>query len=229
MAPRKEKTEKVSADEAADTILNYLRRQPTSLPTCITKLQKACLCHCPKPTLYRELTSYTVSAAAAKILKDLHERKEIEGRAAGRSPSFSMASYRPNIDNTCAPERLASLDTEIGTLRDATTATLNTAKVLRASLVSLNSTLSTAQLRSTITAQEEEKISILSRLDALREGTVRPVSGAEKEIAEKELRAWKGVCVARQKISVDMWTLIEESLPEGVEKGELRERLGLDE
>lgn len=27
MAPRKEKTEKVSANEAADTILNYLRKR----------------------------------------------------------------------------------------------------------------------------------------------------------------------------------------------------------
>jgi 26S proteasome regulatory subunit (ATPase 3-interacting protein) len=31
MAPRKEKTEKVSANEAADTILNYLRKTATHL------------------------------------------------------------------------------------------------------------------------------------------------------------------------------------------------------
>lgn len=37
----------------------------------------------------RPSTDTTITAAAAKVLKDLHEQKQIEGRPAGKLPSYS--------------------------------------------------------------------------------------------------------------------------------------------
>ncbi|OCK87289.1 Tat binding protein 1-interacting [Cenococcum geophilum 1.58] len=211
MAPRKEKAERVSADAAADTILNYLRKQ--NRPYSATDISA---------NLHNKVTK----AAAAKILKDLHERKEIEGRAAGKQIVYHAIQ---DPSSTASPEQLAEIDATIASLRAETAAALTTAKSLRASLTSLNTTLSTTELRAAVAAQERERAELLGRLGALRAGEVRPVGKGEREEVEREWGAWRKVSRARERIAGDLWGLVEESLPEGVDKAELRERLGLDE
>jgi 26S proteasome regulatory subunit, ATPase 3, interacting protein len=55
------------------------------------------------------------------------------------------------------------------------------------------------------------------------------VGKGEREEVEREWEAWRKISRARERIAGDLWGLVEESLPEGVDKAELRERLGLDE
>jgi len=63
----------------------------------------------------------------------------------------------------------------------------------------------------------------------LKRGTATKVEKSEVERAEGEWRKWRGVCGRRREIVREMWGVIEEVLPEGTEKGEVRERLGLDD
>ena len=77
--------------------------------------------------------------------------------------------------------------------------------------------------------QEREKAELLGRLGALRAGDVRSVGKGEREEVEREWVAWRKVSRARERIAGEMWGLVEDSLPEEVDKVELREKLGLDE
>ncbi|KAI9816566.1 MAG: hypothetical protein M1827_001698 [Pycnora praestabilis] len=76
MAPRKEKSEKASADQANDMILQYLRKQ------------KLVLFLDPNLDVSANLHNKVTKAHAAKVLKEMHERNEIAGKAAG--------GYTPN-------------------------------------------------------------------------------------------------------------------------------------
>lgn len=74
MAPTKkdakeEKEAKLTPQQSADLMLDYLRKQ--NRPYSATDIST-------------NLKNRVTKAAAAKLLKDLHERKEIEGRAAGK-------------------------------------------------------------------------------------------------------------------------------------------------
>jgi 26S proteasome regulatory subunit, ATPase 3, interacting protein len=55
------------------------------------------------------------------------------------------------------------------------------------------------------------------------------VGKGEREEVEREWVAWRKVSQARERIAGEMWGLVEDSLPEEVDKAELREKLGLDE
>ncbi|KAJ9647086.1 hypothetical protein H2199_002072 [Coniosporium tulheliwenetii] len=231
MAPRKEKTEKVSADEAADTVLSYLRKQKY-----------------PAVLRYGHFSKPTQQAAAAKILKEMHERKEIEGRAAG-SRSYTMSSrytqqqhlprangkdvlltcpYPQNSEDAATPEDLQAMDEEIQRLRDETSQAKAMEKTLRSTLSNTNATLSTADLRASVAALEAERAEVIARLGPLRTGSVRSISAEEKAGVDAELRKWEKVEKARAKIAKEMWGMIHEGLSE-TKAGELRERLGLDE
>ena len=75
MAPTKkdaekgEKETKLTPEQSATLILDYLRKQ--NRPYSATDIGA-------------NLKNRVTKAAAAKLLKDMHERNEIEGRAAGK-------------------------------------------------------------------------------------------------------------------------------------------------
>ena len=72
MAPTKkdgEKEAKLTPEQSAAVILDYLRKQ--NRPYSATDISS-------------NLKNRVTKAAAAKLLKDMHERNEIEGRAAGK-------------------------------------------------------------------------------------------------------------------------------------------------
>lgn len=127
------------------------------------------------------------------------------------------------------PEQLAALDSRINTLRTETATAQATAKTLRLTLTSINATLSTADLLSSVNALEAEKADLESRIVTLKQGTAKTVTKEERDANEVEWKKWKGVCRRREGIVREMWKTIEDVLPEGVDKGELREILGLDE
>ncbi|KAJ9658922.1 hypothetical protein H2201_007572 [Coniosporium apollinis] len=152
MAPRKEKTEKVSADEAADTVLSYLRKQ--NRPYSATDISAS---------LHNKVTK----TAAAKILKEMHERKEIEGRAAGKQIVYHVIQ---NSEDAATPEDLQAMDEEIQRLRDETSQAKAMEKTLRSTLSNTNATLSTADLRASVAALEAERAEVIARLGPLRTG-----------------------------------------------------------
>lgn len=86
MAPTKkdEKEAKLTPEQSAALILDYLRKQ--NRPYSATDISA-------------NLKNRVTKAAAAKLLKDMHERNEIEGRAAGK-----QLVYHPiQVWTTAAP------------------------------------------------------------------------------------------------------------------------------
>ncbi|KAF2459271.1 homologous-pairing protein-like protein 2 [Lineolata rhizophorae] len=211
MAPRKEKAEKVTADEAVDTILSYLRQQ--NRPYSAIDISA---------NLHNKVTK----AAATKILKDLHEKQEIEGRAAGKQIVYHA---KQDPSETASSEELASLASRIKELQTETAAFKAEEKTLRTSLTATNATLPTCDLRAAVASCETEMQDLSSRLTSIRSGTIRPVSAKEKNGVEAEVRKWEGIEKRRKRISDELWGLIAENVPEGTETKELREQLGLDE
>ncbi|KAL1602752.1 hypothetical protein SLS60_006173 [Paraconiothyrium brasiliense] len=218
MAPRKKAEEKekpaakATADEAAGMILNYLRTQ--NRPYSAIDISN---------NLHNKVTK----AAAAKVLKELHERNEIEGRAAGKQIVYHAIQ---NPQDSVTSEALAALEIKASNLRDQTAALHATAKNLRTTLTSLTSTLSTADLVGSVQALETEKAELVARLAALKAGKAKKVTKREREEVDKECEKWGKLVKKRQKISSEMWKDTIEPCMEGEEqKAEVRESLGLDE
>ncbi|KAF1830564.1 Tat binding protein 1-interacting [Decorospora gaudefroyi] len=210
MAPRKKTEEKASANEAADMVLHYLRKQNRPYSAIDVSAN-----------LHNKVTK----AATAKILKDLHEQKLIEGRAAGKQIVYHALQ---NAAEAFTTEELAALDTTILNLRTQTSTLATTSKHLRTTLSTLNTTLRTADLVASVRALESEKADISTRLDALRKGKAKKVSPCEREAVERE---WKfRTCLARKRgrIVVEMWRVIGDVLPDGEAREEARERFDLD-
>lgn len=114
------------------------------------------------------------------------------------------------------------MDAEIQSLRDETTAARAEEKTLKASLASTNATMSTADLRASVTALEGERTEIMARLQSLRSGSVKPLSAEEKAGVEMEWQKWKRIADARRKICVGLWKEIRDGyLPEGTDEREL--------
>ena len=88
MAPTKkdtkdgEKEAKLTPEQSAALIMDYLRKQnrpysPTDIST--------------------NLKNRVTKSAATKLLKDMHERKEIEGRAAGKQLVYHTIQVRLDL------------------------------------------------------------------------------------------------------------------------------------
>ena len=82
--------------------------------------------------------------------------------------------------------------------------------------------MSTADLRTSVAAMEEEKKDISVRLQTLRKDDVKPVSREEREAVEREVGVWEGVAKRRARIVKEMWGCLRDALPEGVDVVELR-------
>lgn len=143
--------------------------------------------------------------------------------------SDTPLSSPQNTADALSDDTLATLSSKTTELQTLTTAANATAKSLRSTLSTLNSTLSTADLLSSITSLEAEKAKIESRLLELKEGKAKKVTEKERDAIENEWNKWNDVARRREKISKEMWRLIEDTLSDKEKRTEVREVLGLDE
>ena len=121
------------------------------------------------------------------------------------------------------------MDATTTDLRNQTVQLVATAKILRSTLSSLNSELSTADLVSSVSGLEAEKAEILARLESLKQGKAKKVTKEQREEVEREWKKAGSVARKREKIVRECWAFIEERVGEKEAREELRESLGLDE
>lgn len=112
-------------------------------------------------------------------------------------------------------EDLAAMDAEIATLRTEIANAKATEKLLRTSLISVNATLSTDELRTAVTILEHDKKEITNRLGPLRAGNVKPVLLEEKARVDGEWTAWGRRANSRKKIGLELWGVCTEEVEEG--------------
>lgn len=94
MAPTKkdakdEKEAKLTPQQSADLIMDYLRKQ--NRPYSATDIST-------------NLKNRVSKAAAAKLLKDMHERREIEGRAAGKQLIYHVLQVGHMLTEGCVQQ-----------------------------------------------------------------------------------------------------------------------------
>ena len=118
-------------------------------------------------------------------------------------------------------EDLAAMDKEIADLRETIATVKANEKLMRANLVSVNATLSTEELRSSVSLLEIEKKDILARLGHLRSGNVKPVLPEEKEGVDKAWREWSKKASSRKKICMELWSVSTEEMEPGKTRKEL--------
>ena len=113
------------------------------------------------------------------------------------------------------------MDKEIADLRDTIATAKANEKLMRANLVSINATLSTEELRSSVSLLETEKKEIVARLDALKSGNVKAVLPEEKEAVDKAWREWSRKASSRKKICIELWAICTEEMEAGKTREEL--------
>ncbi|TKA65522.1 hypothetical protein B0A55_09152 [Friedmanniomyces simplex] len=209
MAPIKKDAEdtkkeaKLTPEQSAALILDYLRKQ--NRPYSATDIST-------------NLKNRVTKAAAAKLLKDMHERKEIEGRAAGKQ-----------IDEAdeASLEQLQQMDTETARLREETVALKAEEKELQKALRGSASQVPLSGLKASIAALEHDKAEMMARLAKLTSGSVRPIGVEEREGIGREHRVWRKAAAARKRIRGELWGVMAGAI-EREKWEETKEGLGLE-
>ncbi|KAL4882339.1 hypothetical protein BJY04DRAFT_217257 [Aspergillus karnatakaensis] len=162
---------------------------------------------------------------AVKALKDLHLKKEIECRVAGKQTVYHALQEEP--DKT-GPNAIATMDEEIQALQDQLPALKEAEKKLQAQLSALKATPLVSELRVEISKLEAEKETLAVQLKGAHGEGEASITSVEKEAAKRNWKFWLGQDRARAKICRDLWQRCSETLPEGMTRGELWESLGLE-
>ena len=113
------------------------------------------------------------------------------------------------------------MDKEIADLRETIATAKANEKLMRVNLMAVNATLSTEELRGSVSLLELEKKEINARLGALRSGNVKPVLPEEKEVVDKAWREWSRKASSRKKICMELWAVSTEEMEPGKTREEL--------
>ncbi|RMZ17191.1 hypothetical protein D0860_00598 [Hortaea werneckii] len=218
MAPTKkdakeEKEAKLTPQQSADLIMDYLRKQ--NRPYSATDIST-------------NLKNRVSKAAAAKLLKDMHERKEIEGRAAGKQLIYHVIqNNRQDEADEADLEKSQEMDAETSRLKSATLELKAEEKDLRLTLRQEGTQVPLPELRMAVDALRQAEADLSARLATLKNGSTKPISVEEREQINSEHRKWSRTAAARKKIRKELWAEIESHL--GKEKAaETKEMLGLE-
>ena len=113
------------------------------------------------------------------------------------------------------------MDREITHLREEIATARGEERILKANLIALNATMSAQDIRASLEALGAQKKDILSRLNPLRSGRVKPVSPQEKAEVDQAWRLWNSRANTRKNICMEVWAIVTEEMPEGKTKEEL--------
>ncbi|KAF2769401.1 TBPIP-like protein [Teratosphaeria nubilosa] len=211
MAPTKkdDKEAKLTPEQSAALVLDYLRKQ--NRPYSATDIST-------------NLKNRVTKTAATKLLKDMHERKEVEGRAAGKQIVYHAIQEEPEEDDV---GKLQEMDEKTKNLRDATAALKVAEKELRLAVREGAAQVPLHELKDNVAGLALQKQDIMARLEKLKSGNVKPVNVAEREKIGMDHRQWEKTAGVRKKIRNVMWAMIKGSL-EKEKCEETAEALGLE-
>ncbi|KAL4919116.1 Tat binding protein 1-interacting [Aspergillus aurantiobrunneus] len=207
MTQKKGKAEKKSTKEASldgsALILDYLRKQnrPYSAIDISTNLHN------------KVTKSYAI-----KALRELHQKKEIECRVAGKQMIYH--AVQEDLDET-GPGAVAAMDEEIESLQEELSGLKENDKKMQAELNSLNAIPLLTELRIEIDKLEEEKVSLVAHLAKVHGDGSTPVSPQEKENVRNDWKTWQNQARVRGQICRDLWRKCSEALPENTTPEEL--------
>ncbi|KAF8250072.1 hypothetical protein K440DRAFT_640242 [Wilcoxina mikolae CBS 423.85] len=175
--------------------------------------------------LTKQNRPYSATVTAAKILKEMHESGQIEGRVSGKQVVYHVIQ---DPKESVSEEELKAMDEEIedAALRQEATALKAQFKDIQASLSSLKSTPSISSLNDSVAILDPEVRELEEALATLQAGATKPVDPVQKAAAEVEYKRIEKVYLKRQKQFKEFWAVVCD-MNEG-DPAELWETLGLD-
>ncbi|KAI5855395.1 Tat binding protein 1-interacting protein-domain-containing protein [Tricharina praecox] len=209
MPPKKEKKEQFKGDQASEMIFEYLEQQnrPYSAADVSSNLHNA-----------------VTKATATKILKEMHESGQIEGRVSGKQIVYH-AIQSPTENSS--EEDLKAMDEEIEGIKAETAALKASIKAAHASLAALKSTPSIDALNDSIEVVEAEAAALEETLKGLRAVSETPVADpATRAAAEKEYAFLEKEYARRRKQFREFWGMVCDGYEGDVK--ELWENAGLE-
>ncbi|KAI5789879.1 Tat binding protein 1-interacting protein-domain-containing protein [Pyronema domesticum] len=192
MPPKKEKKEQFKGDEATEMIMEYLIKQnrPYSAVDISSNLHNA-----------------VTKTTAAKLLKEMHESGQIEGRVSGKAVVYHVIQ---DPKESATEEDLKAIDEEVEVIKQETLTLKSQLKEVQSSLASLKTTPSVASLNESIYQLEKEVKEMEAQLSVLEAGATKPINPVEKAKADKEYKRIEGQYLKRQKQFKLFWgTLLD--------------------
>ncbi|KAJ5152869.1 uncharacterized protein N7482_009347 [Penicillium canariense] len=152
-----------------------------------------------------------IDAQAAKVLRELHQKREIEGRPAGKQIVYH--ALQESSDST-SPEAIAALGQEIEKLQDEFSAVKADEKKARAALAALEAKPRLSALRKDIRRLQEERDAAQGRLGKLSGDGQLQISLEERAQLERDWKQWQRHATVRRRICRELWGRCSEVLPD---------------
>ncbi|KAH8592356.1 Tat binding protein 1-interacting protein-domain-containing protein [Bisporella sp. PMI_857] len=208
------KAKPITGDEAAAMILEYLRVQ--NRPFSATEVSA-------------NLRGKVTKTMADKLLKEMEGRNEIMMKATNtdatkKGTQFVFWAIQDPSD-IVSPAELAAMDETITYLRTNIPTLKSILKTLSSTLATFRASPTVVELATKVQSLKSENEEKQARLNAFKEGEVKPVTAEEKEKIEKESKYWSGKSTKRKKA----FEHLEAMLMDGMSKEEIWERAGLEE
>ncbi|KAJ5469463.1 hypothetical protein N7539_009081 [Penicillium diatomitis] len=164
-----------------------------------------------------KLTETVWLAQAGKILKDLHQKGEIEGRTAGKQIVYHALQ---KSSDPASPELLTALVQEITTLQEELSIIKANEKKARTALATLQAKPRLSALREEIRQLGMERDAAQARVHENRsdggddhQPQISPTARAQ---LERDWTQWQRHARLRRRICRELWESCSEVLPEGV-------------
>ncbi|KXT16435.1 hypothetical protein AC579_5142 [Pseudocercospora musae] len=197
----KDKIPKLTPQQSAEVIFTYLKQ--TNRPYSAKEISE---------NIKGAKTAIITQAAAQKLLKDLHERKEIEGKASGKSVVYF--AIQPEEDEDFH-EKLAATTAETTRLREELIAMKDEEKELRLSLRQGVNTVPLVEIKKNVAAMTTEKAELEERLARLKNGSTKPIDPSKRDRVNKSYKKLSKQASNRRKICKYLWETILDGLVEG--------------
>lgn len=113
------------------------------------------------------------------------------------------------------------MNEEVNSIKEQITAGKTQHKALTTTLNTLQSTLTTDDLRKAVLEAETTREELQGRIMTLRSGSVSAISVEEKQKVEESRRRHQRELNLRKRIFKDFWDMLCDNLPEGIDKDDI--------
>ncbi|RHZ51117.1 hypothetical protein CDV55_101677 [Aspergillus turcosus] len=193
----------VASNDETSLILDYLRKQNRPYSAI---------------DVSANLHNKVSKTQTAKVLRELHRKKEIEARISGKQTVYHALQ---DASDEVTMEAARAMDEKIKQLQAQLTTLKTKEKKARTELAMLSAKPLLCELRHDVSQLEQETQVISSRLKEIQESDSTQVSPEEKAELGKEWRRWNKTAIVRKRICRDLWGKCLDVVPDNVSQEEL--------
>ncbi|GIJ87202.1 hypothetical protein Asppvi_006108 [Aspergillus pseudoviridinutans] len=213
----------VAANDETSLILDYLRKQ--NRPYSVRPLDDERLAGNDSNVLASQAIDVSTNlhnkvskTHAAKVLRELHRKKEIDARISGKHIVYHALQ---DASDDLRTETMATMDEKIKQLEEQLTTLKTKEKKARADLATLSTKPLLCELRYDVGRLEQETQEVSSRLEKIQKRDSIQMCPEERAKLGKEWKRWNKIASVRKTICRDLWSRCLEVVPDNVSREEL--------